>query len=169
MAYSISLRMPQVVCHGVEKHVAGVLYGLGDVVIAVGELAVGLGVYPAGRGVALVGVLGEEAGALYLGLGVDYVLREARDGGAGLEGGARLIGAVERAVEERVILGLQQVAVILYDAREVEGRVARDGEGLAVLTSTTTMAPPWMSSLTSSSLPSMVYLALSSSRLSCSS
>ena len=71
-------------------------------VVAVVYLAVGLVVNPAVRRVALVGVLAEDALALYARLGVDYVLAERGHGGEGLEGGAGGVGAQERVVVERL-------------------------------------------------------------------
>ena len=125
------LAYAEIIRHGVEENVAGVLQRLGDVVVAVSEVV--LRIDPALGGVALVGVFGEHAVAEDLRFGVDDVLREAGNGRAGLEGGARRIGAQERPVEERVIFGGGDLVVILQQGGEVIGGVAGDGQGLSGL------------------------------------
>ena len=122
----------QVMADGIEEVIAGIPQRGRHVLFRVGiVLALHAVPDPAFRRVAFGCVLGEHALAFDLVLGVDLPFGQNRRRDAGLEGGARSIGAQQRPVEERRVRRLHQLLILFDDGRDVIGRPAGDCQRLA--------------------------------------
>ena len=125
----IQLVDAQVVTDGVEEYVAGMLYRLGHVKIAVGQLV--LSVYPAVRRVAVLGITGELAGTLYRCSRTYDALGQSRYRRAGLEGRSGGILAEQGAVVKRIVVRGRYLLILVQQLAGVIVRPACQRQRLA--------------------------------------